>query len=51
MYGIQITATIQNDQKKFIYAKMMDGSDIDKEKYYKRVANDFPLMGKTISAR
>ena len=29
MYGIQTTATIQNDKKKFIAAKIMDGTDID----------------------
>ena len=44
-YGIQTTATIQNNQKKFISAKMMDGSEIDEDKYYIGITNDFLLQG------
>ena len=31
-YGIQTIATIQNNQRKFISAKMMDGSEIEESK-------------------
>lgn len=37
--------TFENDKKKFVSAKMMDGSEIDENKYYIGLATDFLLQG------
>ena len=44
-YGIQTTVQKVGSRFKFVSAKMMDGSEIDPNKFYRGLASDFLLGG------